>query len=215
MKLVEKMSLCVVVAMLVLGCAPAAVADPNCPVQGMASVVAFEDVGYQGAALAVDGDVADLRALHFNDAISSIRARGTVVSVYEGVDYQGRCVTFDGSVRDLRDSPWSINDAISSIRVGQGCPDSSSERPASVVAFEDVGFGGAALRVDGDVPDLGAFDFNDRISSLKVRGTVSVYEDVDYLGRCRTLDASAEDLRASPWDFNDAISSIRIGQTCQ
>lgn len=88
--------------------------------------------------------------------------------------------------------------------------------PLDVVAYEHVGFEGAALPIRGDIPDLRApgFLFNDIISSIRLtRGVISVYEHVGYTGRCQTLRASNTDLRGS-FVGNDTISSIRLGREC-
>jgi hypothetical protein len=55
-----------------------------------------------------------------------------------------------------------MNDRVSSIRTfGR----------SEVVVYRDEAFGGGSVRFDGDVPDLRQANWNDRISSVEVRGS--------------------------------------------
>jgi hypothetical protein len=79
---------------------------------------------------------------------------------YKDADYRGDyfCVRAGD---DLSSLPPGMNDKISSIRIfGR----------AEVTVFKDHHFEGRSARVDGDVRNLRRSDWNDRISSIEVRG---------------------------------------------
>ena len=58
------------------------------------------------------------------------------------------------------------------------------------------------------MPDLAAYRFNDRASSVLVtRGTWLACEHANYRGRCEVISRGSGDLR--PIGLNDNISSIR------
>jgi len=85
------------------------------------------------------------------------------VCLYEDADYRGGrfCA---GTGENLGSLPSGMNDRVSSIRVfGR----------AEVTVFRDSRFGGPSERFDDDVRNLRDVDWNDRISSLEVRGRSS------------------------------------------
>jgi hypothetical protein len=81
------------------------------------------------------------------------------VCFYEDVDYRGDyfCVR---SGEELPSLPSELNDRLSSLRVFGG---------AQVVVYRNDGFSGRSVRFDADVPNLRYGDWNDRISSVRVR----------------------------------------------
>jgi hypothetical protein len=79
---------------------------------------------------------------------------------------------------------------------------------ADIVVFEDINFRGHSLRIDGPVPDLRRFRFNDEISSIRVfEGAWEICEDINFQGRCVVIDRDVIDMRRL--GMNDVISSIR------
>ena len=85
-------------------------------------VTVSDDVNFEGATLTVRRDVPDLRALQFNDRISSLQVPvGESWEVCENTNYDGRCLIVSGVERDLRRR--GLNDVISSIRRVQGRDD--------------------------------------------------------------------------------------------
>jgi hypothetical protein len=80
---------------------------------------------------------------------------------------------------------------------------------AGITVSDDVNFEGATESFRDDVPDLRAFRFNDRISSLVVAPGESweVCDDANYGGRCIIVSGSERDLRAR--GLNDVITSMR------
>jgi len=90
--------------------------------RGGLGVTVSDDVNFEGATLTVRRDVPDLRALQFNDRISSLQVPpGESWEVCENTNYDGRCLVVSGVERDLRRR--GLNDVISSMRRVQGRDD--------------------------------------------------------------------------------------------
>ncbi|MCQ4069706.1 beta/gamma crystallin family protein, partial [Klebsiella pneumoniae] len=62
-------------------------------------------------------------------------------------------------------------------------------------------------RVDGEVPNLANTGFNDRISSMQLRGRWEVCTDAYFRGYCQIVDGDVRNLGNS--GLNDRISSMR------
>jgi len=95
------------------------------------------------------------------------------VCVYDRPNYQGRsqCWSAGEQLNDLgRTGNWS--DRISSIRVFGG---------TRVMAYRDIGFNGASMTIDRDIPDLaqmsgyGARNWDRQISSLRIENANGYY----------------------------------------
>jgi len=144
---------------------------------------------------------------------------------YEDFGYAGqsRCINVGDRNAEL-DGNW--NDAISSIRVGSN---------VELQVCEDWNFNGNCQRLTADRAELGGA-LNDNISSFRTRlaGTgngsgngngegddggnndgvaanqACLYQDFDFNGASRCID-SGEQFAELGGDWNDAISSIRVG----
>ncbi len=171
------------------------------------------DGNFRGAAIEVNGSVPDLARVRFNDRISSISIAGGAWEVCSDANFRGRCATIDTSVSRLAD--LRLNDNISSIRPAGyghgGFADSgrwNNGRRADVVLFSNAGFRGEPAEINRDVPDLSAYRFNDKASSVQVtQGTWLACEHANYKGRCEVISRAEGDLR--PIGLNNNISSIR------
>lgn len=164
---------------------------------GRAEAIVFNYFQFGGVAARIDQSIPDLRSLPVADnpsknwggRISSIQVnfrhdafrrgrelrwgRGDLpragACFYRGPGFQGDyfCMASGESYDAL---PPGFNDAISSIRTFGG---------ASVLAFNDPGFGGLRINFRNDVPDLRQWrtqdnpykNWNDRISAIQVLGT--------------------------------------------
>jgi hypothetical protein len=205
--------------LLVLGVAlflPSALAPPVlAQPRGGSRVVLFEDVDFRGEQRMVDREVRDLRDIGFNDRASSIRVESGTWEFCEDADFRGRCVTLSRDERNL--VPEGFNDRISSARpvADRNQPGGSRGdnrgndrgRGGDVTLYADINFGGAS-RDAGESRDLRNLDFNDTVSSIRIRsGTWQFCEDADFKGRCITADRDVPSL--VPSGFNDKISSMR------
>jgi hypothetical protein len=115
-------------------------------------------------------------------------------------------------VPDLRQI--AMNNTISSIQEVSGRPGvpGGPGIPApgrSVVLYEDSDFRGRELVVERAVRDLGEFDFNDRVTSMRVppgeRWTVC--SGLGFSGQCATVTGDVASL--SRFGLNDRVSSLR------
>ncbi|HPF24474.1 MAG TPA: beta/gamma crystallin-related protein [Hyphomonas sp.] len=174
---------------------------------GRASAVLYTDAGFSGEGVRIDGAEPDLARFGFNDRASSIAIRSGVWEVCVDGNFRGRCEIIDTSVSRLGE--YRLNDNVSSIRpVNYGGGGRPGGWGAGLVLFPDANQRGDGLELNQDVPDLGAYRFNDRASSFLVsRGTWLVCEDANYRGRCEVLTAGAGNLK--PIRMNDNITSIR------
>ena len=78
-----------------------------------------------------------------------------------------------------------------------------------VTVFRDENFRGRNATFRQDIPDLKAYGFNDRITSLRVAPGQSweACDRTNYQGRCQVFSGEESDLRRIGW--TDRISSIR------
>lgn len=77
----------------------------------------------------------------------------------------------------------------------------------SAVIYTDANYRGASMRVDGEVTNFDRSGFNDRISSVQLRGRWEVCTDAYFRGSCRIIDGDVRNLAST--GFNDRISSMR------
>jgi hypothetical protein len=158
---------------------------------GRARVIVYDEREFTGLSDEFDRDVADLTLRNmegrrtWNDRIESFevvaegrgrglaRGRGRAgnrdddvrrerdrICAYEEPNYQGRSRCWDVDEEERNLNRTDLNDRISSIRVfGR----------SRVEVYRDADFRGQRLRIDRDVPDLGALNFADQISSLQVK----------------------------------------------
>ncbi len=78
-----------------------------------------------------------------------------------------------------------------------------------IAVFSDSNYRGRNATFRSDTPDLGPYELNDRISSLRVApGEIwEACEHANYGGRCQVFSGSESNLDRSGW--SDAISSLR------
>ncbi|XP_072047002.1 epidermal differentiation-specific protein-like [Amphiura filiformis] len=81
---------------------------------------------------------------------------------------------------------------------------------AKIVVYQDSDFKGASREITEDISDLNSVGFNDRISSIKVFGSVWVgYADTKYGGRQYILE-EGDYKNSSSWNgSNDQLSSLK------
>jgi hypothetical protein len=189
--------------------------NPNAPRDGACF---YEDADFRGRSFCVSENVPDLPD-GMNDRISSMRLFGrTEVVVFKDGRFRGSSTRFSTDVRSLEREGW--NDRISSIRLSRGSPswDGGGSPPIwggavmpreGACFFKNDNFRGQAFCV----PRGGSYrslppGFNDRITSIRVRGArVQIFSDVDFGGRSRRLGSDVPNVGDS---WNDRISSIRV-----
>ena len=185
--------------------------------QVAAEVTLYEHDGYNGRSFATSRPVNNLERMGFNDRSSSVvvsGGRSERWEVCEDARFRGRCVILRrGEYPSL--AAMGLNDRISSVRaVSQGSrydDDRYAPPPqaSQAVLYENEGFQGRTFTADNAVSDFVRSGFNDRASSVVVRGTRwEVCDDVGYRGRCVVLRPGQYASLAS-MGLNDRISSLR------
>lgn len=125
----------------------------------------------------------------------------------DGRTLHAECQTFGGRWEEagleMSACPWG---PVTSANGVLAC-DSYQGSYSSLTLYENFDFDGRNLQLTGPVPDLRAFDFDRRASSLRVQGTWYVCSGVNYTGECSKV-AGAFNAK-SKW--NDRIFSARPG----
>lgn len=116
-----------------------------------------------------------------------------------------------GDRRDRRDDRWDRREDRREDRWDRR--DDRRERwddrrgGGAATLYDDAGFGGRAFSLDRDMPDLRDTGMNDRVSSMRLRGTWEACSDAWFRGECRRFRGDVWNLRDQ--GFNDRISSLR------
>jgi hypothetical protein len=190
--------------------------------QGRPRAEIYRDANYRGDRRVLDGEVRDFNSIGFNDRVSSIRVDSGTWEFCEDANFQGRCMMVDRDESDLAGT--SLDDRFSSARpvTDRRSNDRGNDRGDDrggrgdarngnngglVVLYADVGFSGAS-RETGGSRDFRDLDFNDTVSSIRIRsGAWEFCSDADFRGRCMTFDRDVPSLL--PFGLNDVISSMR------
>ena len=186
-----------------------------------AQVTFYQDDGFRGQSFTTERDIGNFQRFGFNDRASSVVVQGERWEVCEDVRFEGRCVVLrPGRYPSL--SAMGLNDRVSSARaigrderagdnrVVPGPIVQDNARPGAQITFyEHDGFQGQAFTADRAIEDFSRFGFNDRASSIDVRGdNWVVCEDIRYGGRCMILQPGRYP-SLSAMGLNDRISSVR------
>ncbi len=203
----------------VAGVAPSADAQPRFGQgpQPRAGACFYEDANFRGDYFCVTaGEEVRQMPADMNDRISSIRLVGNATAVvYRDSRFRGQSARFEGDVRNLKREGW--NDLVSSIRVSGSlfggvrppwAPGNGMPREGACF-YSEANFRGQSFCVERGVsyPRLPA-GFNDRVSSVRVRGSVvMIFEDRDFDGQSMRI---TRDIRNLKGQFNDRLSSVRV-----
>lgn len=133
------------------------------------------------------------------------------ITIYKDGGYSGSASNMSATeYPNLVNIGW--NDMISSIKLGKGI--------IKVVVHQDIKYKGSSKHIRGDT-DFSGTSWNDKISSFTIykkpdpppSNTVRFYWDKEYSGK--TLDATADDPTLVDNDWNDKITSIMVGSSCE
>lgn len=191
--------------------------------QVSAQVTFYEHDDYQGRSFSTQRAVADMSQFGFNDRASSVVVRGKPSDRWEVCEdggYAGRCVVLrPGEYPSL--TAIGLNDRISSVRSvdrnarvedDRYAPAAPLADAGQIVLYENEGFDGRNFEATTTVEDFRDTGFNDRASSILVRGSRSdrweVCEDGGFRGRCVVL-RPGQYPSLSAMGLNDRVSSLR------
>ncbi len=194
--------------------------------QVTAGVTLYEHDDYQGRSVTTERAVNNLERIGFNERSSSVVVegkRGERWEVCEDRRFRGNCVILRrGDYPSL--SAMGLNDRITSVRAVDRKARYDDDRYApeppappaqppvqmsQVVFFEHEGFEGRSFTADKPVADFRHSGFNDRASSVAVRGARwEVCDDLGYAGRCVVL-RPGQYASLAAMGLNDRVSSVR------
>ncbi|MEP6656645.1 MAG: beta/gamma crystallin-related protein [Betaproteobacteria bacterium] len=152
-----------------------------------AQVTIYADENFRGRAVTIDQPVGDFNRYGFNDQASSASVRGGTWQFCTEINFRGRCVSLSpGDYRSL--ASVGINDRISSLReAGPGGGAGGTGRPR-IALYDNNGFGGRGITLEGDVVNLDQIGFNDRANSAVVEeGNWQLCEHAGFQGSCITV----------------------------
>lgn len=177
------------------------------PMAPRAGITIWEDINYGGRSRTFTVDVPDLRKAGLNDRVSSLAvAAGETWQICVDPNYRGRCTLVTDRDPNLVDSGW--NDRISSLRRVRGSAGRGSrggvrgEGPPTLELFAGKDYTGQRKVITGPVANFRSIDFNDRASSVRVRGG-GVWEIC--------VNANFDDCRAVNDDVSD-LDALGVGR---
>ena len=188
-----------------------------------AQVTLYEHDGYQGRSFTTERPINNLERFGFNDRASSVVVRGNRSDRWEVCEdrrFTGRCVILRrGEYPSL--AAMGLNDGVTSVRAVNRSARYNDDRYApappapppvqasQVVFYENEGFQGRTFTAEQPVADFRRSGFNDRASSVVVRGERwEVCDDVGYAGRCVIL-RPGQYASLAAMGLNDRVSSVR------
>ena len=185
-----------------------------------AQVTLYEHDGYQGRSVTTERPVNNLERYGFNDRASSVVVRGNRSDRWEVCEdrrFTGRCVILRrGEYPSL--AAMGLNDRVTSVRAvnrnaryddDRYAPPPQPVQVSQVVFYENEGFEGRTFTAEQAVDDFRRSGFNDRASSVVVRGERwEVCDAIGYSGRCVIL-RPGQYASLAAMGLNDRISSVR------
>ncbi len=188
--------------------------------QASAQVTFYEHDGFQGESFTTNRPINNLERRGFNDRASSVVVRGNRNErweVCEEVRFSGRCVILRrGEYPSL--AAMGLNEGVLSVRAvnrnaryedDRYAPAPPPVQVSQVVFYEQEGFQGRSFTAEAPIIDFRASGFNDRASSVVVRGERwEVCDDIRYGGRCVVL-RPGQYASLGAMGLNDRVSSVR------
>lgn len=154
-------------------------------------ITVFENAGYQGRSMVIDGDAPDLRWVDFNDRISSIQVDGGQWELCLEPDYGGACQVIDESLPDM--TAWAFNDRVTSI---QAVHRPRRDQREGITLYAGRDYSGRSVSIVRVEEDLSDYSFNDDAQSIEVHsGVWTLCEGRSFTGRCIELDRDSNDLK--------------------
>ena len=165
----------------------------------------YRDVNFRGAQLTLSKEMSYLNQQGFNDSASSAKISGTPWIFYQHISFMGSSYVVKPGTYPNPGSWGGENDVLSSLRP---LPRETEGDRGVIAIFEHTNYGGRMVVLTTSTPNFTTLNFNDRISSMIViKGSWTVFRDVNYRGDIGTYTAGAYISNVAP---NDTMSSIRL-----
>ncbi|XP_071957900.1 uncharacterized protein [Antedon mediterranea] len=169
-----------------------------------AKIIIYDHTHFKGPLRVLTNNEDNLGDIGFNDRLSSIKVQGSVWVGYEHSQFHGRQYILEEGEYPTPQAWKGSNDKLSSLKRLSTAPLSKSP---FIILYEHGQFRGKSHRFTYKISSLGAYGFNDKLSSLKViRGTWILYEHGGYSGRQFIV---TEGEYRNGYGGNDIISSLR------
>ncbi|NWR65316.1 EDSP protein, partial [Bucorvus abyssinicus] len=168
----------------------------------MGKIIVYEHANFQGYSREFTSDIANLKAVDWNDCISSVRVFGQPWVAYEHHNYTGRLLVFEEGDhhfvgRDMNDKITSLQKITENLHNPQ------------ITLYEHVNYQGKS-RVIREATNLARGYDNDTISSHKVQsGVWLLCEHSDGSGFHYIARANEHLPHYGAINFNDKLSFLR------
>ncbi len=185
-----------------------------------AQLTLYEHDGFQGRSFTTSEQINNLGRTGFKDSSSSVSVRGDRSErweVCEDRSFRGRCVILRRGDYPSLDA-MGLKDSITSVRAvsrnaryddDRHAPAPPPAQSSQIVFYEHEGFRGRSFTAERPVGDFRRSGFNDRASSVVVRGERwEVCESIAYGGRCVVLRPGQYSSLAA-MGLNERVSSVR------
>jgi hypothetical protein len=151
----------------------------------------FDQPGFRGRSITLDGDAPDLRWVQFNDLASSYSFSGGRWEVCLEPNYRGTCHLVDADNENM--TRWAFNNRITSVRALHR-PD--RDRRQGITLYSGRNYTGQAVHVRDVEFDLDDLRFDNRANSIEVHsGTWTLCEDRNFSDRCVEFSRDSNDLK--------------------
>jgi|GEM_PF-813186 len=150
------------------------------------TIILYEDSGFRGREVRVNGDVRNLDSVRFNDRASSFRVVSGEWELCQHDDYNGTCELHSSDQASM----GRMNDQLTSLRpVVAGRPGRPGGREPSLTFFSGPNYSGRSVTITSSVTNFQRINFNDQARSVRHsgRGTWIACEDANFEGSCMEI----------------------------
>lgn len=152
------------------------------------SVTVYTGILFGGPYQTYTSDVPDFSSYSLMaNQISSLKITGRGrIALYDEPNFKGKCFEVRETIDNMRNTRFG-DDWVESIKFHEPCPPLPPEPPRQdVILYEHINMQGTRVPLQGDIPDLGTYRFNDKASSIRIKNgmKIALFEDKNYKGNC-------------------------------
>ena len=185
--------------------------------QALAQITFYEDAGFSGRAISINGPVPDFNRAGFNDRASSAVVERGRWEVCQDGGHRGQCVVLRrGEYPNFE--AMGLNDRVSSVRQiprdaqvrdDRYAPTAPAVQTSQITFFQEANYRGRSHTADQSINNLQRIGFNNQVSSAVVRGGPwEVCEEPGFRGQCVVL-RRGQYPSFLDMGLNDRVSSMR------
>lgn len=166
------------------------------------TITLYDQAGFAGRSITLDGNAPDLRWVQFNDLATSYRFSGGRWEVCLEPDFRGACHLVDTDNENM--TPWAFNNRISSVRALHR-PD--RDRRRGITLYSGTNYSGQSVHIRDVEFNLRDIRFDNQANSIEVHsGTWTLCADADFSGRCVEFSRDSNNLQLFRMDRR--VSSV-------